>query len=274
MPYPLLLEILTFVSQRRGIDFRDYRRDMLRRRAQSRVRATGCTDLAAYRSYLMTDREEVDRLIETLVVPVTEFFRDGWTFRELDRCVLPELAARTAPVRAWVVGAATGEEAYTLAILLAEASTRGAGSGFEMIASDLDRRSLEVARAGVYPTAAATGIPHELYPRYFRTNGSGIRVADSLRDRIQFAQHDLVGPYLSPREAIVAAFDIVLCRNVLLYFDEALRAKAVARLAAVLEPGAVLMIGHLETLPEESERHFLRYPGATPSAGILVRRPS
>ena len=274
MPYPLLLEILTFVSQRRGIDFRDYRRDMLRRRAQSRVRATGCTDLAAYRSYLMTDREEVDRLIETLVVPVTEFFRDAWTFRELDRCVLPILAARNAPIRAWVVGAATGEEAYTLAILLAEASARGTGGGFEMIASDLDRRSLEVARAGVYPAAAAVGIPHELFPRYFRSNGSGIRIADSLRDRIQFAQHDLVGPYLAPQEAIVAAFDIVLCRNVLLYFDATLRAKAVARLAAVLEPGAVLMIGHSETLPAESERHFHPHPGAKTNAGILVRRAS
>ncbi len=274
MPYPLLLEILTFVSQRRGIDFRDYRRDMLRRRAQSRVRATGCTDLASYHSYLMTDREEVDRLIETLVVPVTEFFRDAWTFRELDRCVLPILAARNAPIRAWVVGAATGEEAYTLAILLAEASTRGTGGGFEMIASDLDRRSLEVARAGVYPAAAAVGIPHELFPRYFRSNGSGIRIADSLRDRIQFAQHDLVGPYLAPQEAIVAAFDIVLCRNVLLYFDATLRAKAVARLAAVLEPGAVLMIGHSETLPAESERHFHPHPGAKTNAGILVRRAS
>src|SRR2546427_11100529 len=100
MPYPLLLEILTFVSQRRGIDFRDYRRDMLRRRALSRVRATGCTDLAAYRSYLMTDREEVDRLIETLVVPVTGFFRDDWTFRELARGVLPVLAARSSQIPA------------------------------------------------------------------------------------------------------------------------------------------------------------------------------
>jgi two-component system, chemotaxis family, CheB/CheR fusion protein len=272
MPYPVLLEILTLVSQRRGIDFRDYRRDTLRRRALSRVRATGCTDLAAYRSYLMTDRDEVDRLVETLVVPVTEFFRDAWTFRELDRCVLPTLARQDAPTRAWVIGAATGEEAYTLAILLAEASTRGTGSGFEMIASDLDRRSLEVARAGVYPAAAAVGIPHELYPRYFRSNGSGIRIADSLRDRIQFAEHDLVGPYLAPREAIVAAFDIVLCRNVLLYFDAPLRAKAVARLAAVLEPGNVLMVGHLETLPAEAERHFQPYPGANAGAGILARR--
>ena len=274
MPYPLLLEILTFVSQRRGIDFRDYRRDTLRRRAQSRVRATGCTDLAAYHSFLVTDREEVDRLIETLVVPVTEFFRDAWTFRELDRRVLTLLAARNAPSRAWVIGAATGEEAYTLAMLLAEASMRGTGSGFEMIASDLDRRSLDVARAGVYPAAAAVGIPHELYPRYFRPDGSGIRIVDSLRNRIRFAQHDLVGPSLAPQEAIVAAFDIVLCRNVLLYFDAALRAKALARLAGVLEPGAVLMIGHSELLPGESERHFQPYPGAKAGAGILVRRES
>jgi chemotaxis methyl-accepting protein methylase len=271
---PHLLEILAFVSQRRGIDFRDYRPDTLRRRAQSRVRATGCTDLAAYRSYLMSDREEVDRLVEALVVPVTEFFRDAWTFRELDQRVLPIFAARNSPIRAWVIGAATGEEAYTLAMLLAEASLRGTGSGFEMIASDLDRRSLEVARAGVYPQAAAVGIPHQLYPRYFRSDGAGIRVADTLRSRIQFAQHDLVGHSLAPREAIVASFDIVLCRNVLLYFDAALRAKAVARLAAVLEPGAALMIGHSENLRAESERHFQPYPGASPGAGILVRRAS
>src|SRR5437870_13206391 len=114
MPYPLLLEILTFVSQRRGIDFRDYRRDTLRRRAQSRVRATGCTDLAAYHSFLVTDREEVDRLIETLVVPVTEFFGDAWTFREVDRRVLSILAVRNALIRAWCIGAATCGEALTL----------------------------------------------------------------------------------------------------------------------------------------------------------------
>ncbi|TMB13558.1 MAG: hypothetical protein E6J65_25125, partial [Deltaproteobacteria bacterium] len=87
-------------------------------------------------------------------------------------------------------------------------------------------------------------------------------------------QHDLVGPSLAPQEAIVAAFDIVLCRNVLLYFDAALRAKALARLAGVLEPGAVLMIGHSELLPGESERHFQPYPGAKAGAGILVRRES
>jgi chemotaxis methyl-accepting protein methylase len=171
-----------------------------------------------------------------------------------------------------VVGAATGEEAYTLALLLAEACARDRGNGFEVIASDLDSRSLEVARAGIYPREVLASVPPQLHSRYFRPEGSGVRVADGIRDRVHFARHDLVGPQLAPREAIVASSDLVLCRNVLLYFDPSLRAKALARLAAVLEPGGALMIGSSETLPPQSERDFALHPGVSAGSAIFVRR--
>jgi len=269
LPEPSLQGILALIAERRGIDFRDYRQDTVRNRLESRMKAAGCGDLAAYRARLLGEHEEVDRLVEALVVPVTEFFRDGWVFRELADRVLPTLPVASGVLRAWVVGTATGEEAYTVAMLLAEAAGQH-GRGFEVLASDLDLRSLEVAREGVYREAAVQAVAPELRERYFRRERAGLRVVDSIRGRIRFAQHDLVGLRLAPGEAIVAAFDVVLCRNVLIYFDASLRAKAVERLAAVLEPGGALIIGPSEALPE-GIRGLDPYPGVSPGARIFRR---
>jgi chemotaxis methyl-accepting protein methylase len=203
---------------------------------------------------------------------VTGFFRDHEAFQQLSDRVLPRLLGRNALLQAWVVGTATGEEAYTLAILLAEASARGGGASFQVIASDVDDRSLEVARGGVYPRVAAARVPVELRARYFQDEGSMVRVAASLRERVRFARHDLVGQRLAPEEAVVATFDLVLCRNVLLYFDESLRTKAVSRLAAVLEPGGALMIAPSESLPPGARRAFTTYPGVSAACGIFMRR--
>ncbi len=244
--------ILAVVADRRGIDFRDYRPDTLRTRLEARMRAVGCVDLATYHARLIAEREEVDRLVESLVVPVTEFFRDGWVFRELAERVLPTLPAAGG--------------------LLAEAAARHRGRGFEVLASDLDQRSLEVARKGLYSDAAVQAVPPDLRKLYLRSEGpGGWRMVDPIRGHVHFAQHDLIGARLAPREAIVAAFDLVFCRNVLLYFDASLRAKAVERLAAVLEPGGALVIGVTEALPEDSIGQFTTYPGVRPGAGVFRR---
>jgi two-component system CheB/CheR fusion protein len=262
--------ILGMVAERRGIDFRDYRPDTLRRRLESRMHAAGCSDLPAYQALLDARAEEIDRLIEALVVPVTEFFRDDWVFRELADRVLPALPAPEGILRAWVVGTASGEEAYTVAMVLAEAGGER-GTGFEVLASDVDERSISTARKALYGERALRPVPAHLRERHFRSDGSNWRVADSIRGRVQFAQHDLMGPRLAPREAVVAAFQLVFCRNVLMYFDAPLRAKAVERLAAVLEPGGALVIGVPEALPERSRRHFEVHPAARPGSGIFRR---
>lgn len=268
---PLLQHILALVDRRRGIDFRDYRPATLSTRIESRMRARRCADAAAYFALLASDEGEVDRLAEALVIPVTEFFRDPEVFQELGSQVVPRLAREAGFLRVWVAGCATGEEAYSIAVLLAE-SARATGAGFEVVASDVDERSLEVARRGVYPEAALSAVPAALRRRYFDPAPRGGVAAASLRERVRFGRHDLVGRRLAPKEAIVASFELVLCRNLLMYFEPALRAKAHDRLAAVLEPGGALVIGLSESLSEGSASRFDPFPGTSPGAGIFRRR--
>lgn len=267
---PGLQQILAVVAERRGVDFRDYRLPTLRNGIESRMRARGRADPAAYCALLAAEEAEVDRLASALLIPVTEFFRDRETFAELASRVLPRLSRDARLVRAWVAGCATGEEAYTAAILLSEA-VRASGASFEVVASDLDEPSLEIARRGLYPEAALAAVPQGLRERYFQPAQGGLLAAPSLRERVRFAQHDLVGQRLAPSEAVVAAFDLVLCRNLLMYFEPGLRARALDRLAAVLEPGGALVIGLSESLPESAAGRFEPYPGTSPGAGIFRR---
>jgi two-component system, chemotaxis family, CheB/CheR fusion protein len=266
-----LLDILAVVDERRGIDFRDYRVETVRNRLASRMSAAGCANAGVYAARLRVDGEEVERLVQALLVAVTGFFRDEEVFAELSRHVLPALVASAPTPRAWVVGTATGEEAYTVAMLFAECTAQGRGSGFQVLASDLDERSLAVAREGIYPDAALQPVTPELRKRYFRRSGDGMRVVESLRGRIAFARHDVMGHRLAPSEAVVAAFDLILCRNVLLYFDESLRAKAVERLAGMLQPGGAFVIGSSETLPMRASRFFESYPGVSTWTPIFRR---
>lgn len=225
-----------------------------------------------YLCRLRSDPGEIDRLVEALVVPVTEFFRDAWVFAELSNRVVPWLVMHNDIIRAWVVGTATGEEAYSVAMVLAQGAAQHSGIGFEVIASDIDRRSVEFARAGVYPPDAVATIPAELRQRYVRLETDGARIAEGIRQRIRFAEHDLVGTQLAPRESIVAAFDLVLCRNVLLYFDDSLRTIAAERLAAVTEPDGVLVLGTSESLPPRIAADFEPFPDVVAGACIYRRR--
>lgn len=264
-------EILELVRQRRQIDFTDYRRDTLASRLQSRLQACGSGGLPDYRTALRDQPDEVDRLVEALLVPVTSFFRDPLTFRRLAEFVLPALVPARHLVRAWVIGAATGEEAFSVAFLLAEAAARQPGLGFEVLASDLHRPSLEVARAALYPDAAVAAVPPALRSRYLLPEHGGQRVCEEIRARVRFVEHDLVGTRLAPPEAVIPAFEIVLCRNVLLYFGPGLRAQAARRLSAVVAPRCALVLGAAEALPEGAAAAFRCWPGLLPDAGIFQR---
>lgn len=263
--------MLSFVARTRGIDFRDYRHEPLWRRTEARLRASGCATIADYSSRLRSDPAELDRFVDALLVPVTEFFRDPRVFEQVSERVLADLTKRRSFLQAWVAGAATGEEAYTLAMLLADVAANHRGVAFEVIASDIHRPSLEVARAGVYPVQSVAAVPERLRRRYLRFERDTVRIADSIRHRVRFAEHDLVGPQLAPREAVIATFDLVLCRNVLLYFDDSLRTAAVERLAAVIQADGALVLGTVETLPAKLSSFFERYPGTEQGSGIWRR---
>ncbi len=268
-----LAAILDLVAERRGIDFRDYRSPALDRGVLDRMARTSCGTGAEYRSRVAGDPGEVGRLVAALVVPVTEFFRDPAVFEALERSVLPDLArgARARGLlRAWVAGAATGEEAWSVAMLMAEACRDG--PGFEVIASDIDPRSVVAAGTARYPREAVATVPAPLRARYLEVGEAEAIIAEPLRQRVHFSQHDVMGHQLAPVDAIVASFDLICFRNVLIYFDLRLQRKALERLVSELEPGGALVLGAVETMPRPLESAFEPYPGTAPTLRIFRRR--
>jgi len=281
LPADALAAIVALVRERRGIDLRDRRTEPLERAVAGRVVATGAKGAAAYVDRLREDPAEVGRLAAAALVGATSFFRDPPVFEALERAVLPALfarAGRDGEVRAWTVGTATGEEAYTVAMLLAEAraalATVDPGCcGFSVLATDVDEGALDVARAGRYPADGAGTVPARLRGRWLGPAVAGrVEVAPELRSRVTFARHDVVGPRLAPREAVIAGFDLVLCRNVLIYFDGRLARNALDRLAAVLRPGGALVLGPADAPGAGPGPAFEPWPGPVREAPIYRRR--
>jgi chemotaxis methyl-accepting protein methylase len=266
-----LEQILAVVADERGVDFRDYRREPILRGLRQRMEATGEVSSAGYLARLRTEQGEVERLVAALLVPWSGFFRDPPLWVALADVVLPRLIRGLAgrPLRAWCVGAATGEEAWTAAMLLADACGPGGERTFELLASDLDRRTLEHARAGRYAGSAVADVPADYRSRFLITEPQRVSVAPALRERVRFAYHDLLGRTLAPAEAVVASFELVLVRNVLIYFDRRLQQKAIERIAGTLEPGAALVLGNVETMPLTMRERFVPFAGVHPDLRVF-----
>jgi two-component system CheB/CheR fusion protein len=270
LPADELDRVLAFVADERGIDFRDYRREPILRGIRQRIELRGDGSAAAYLQRLASDGQEVDRLVEAVVVPWSGFFRDPPVWTALARVVLPALLQEhpRQPLRTWCIGTATGEEAWTMAMLLEDAC--GArGDGFDLLASDLDRRTLEGARAGCYTPAVAAEVPPTYRARFLVAEGNRACVTPALRARVRFAYHDLLGRTLAPPEAVVASFELVLARNVLIYFDRRLQQKALERIAGTLEPGAALVLGRVETMPRPLEERFIPFADVEPDLRVF-----
>ncbi len=270
----IVADILALVAERRGLDLRDYRPETVQRGIDARVRATLSGSPDAYGQLLQRDPAELDRLVESLVVPVTRFFRDPRVFDALEQQVLPALLAALpgqVMLRAWTAGVATGEEAWSLAMCLAAACDRAVGPTFEVVASDIDDRSLAVAGRADYPLEAARHIPAHLRDTYGTTRGDAWSPRPELRARVHFARHQLMGNELAPRAAVVADFHLVAVRNVLIYLERRLQAKLVERLAAVVTPGGALVLGVVEA-PPGLDAYYLPFPGVSPALRIFQRR--
>jgi chemotaxis methyl-accepting protein methylase len=221
-----------------------YKTACLERRLASRLRARGQSTLAAYAALLDRDEAERARLLSTLAVGVTSFFRNPSMWRRLAELVGPRLrSGRT--FHAWSAGCATGEEAWSIALLL-DSLAGAAGDPWRVTATDLDRASLEVARAGRYPATAAAAIEAVIA----RTNGTaqprGFELSARVRDRVAFSHDDLV--VSRPR----GPFDLVVCRNVLIHFADQGRALALEELVRSLSAGGLLVLGRTEAVGVEA----------------------
>ncbi|MEA3189654.1 MAG: two-component system, chemotaxis family, CheB/CheR fusion protein [Thermoplasmata archaeon] len=224
-----------------GVDFRGYRPETLRRRMESRIAATGSKTAAQYVAALRRDDLELERLRSALLVKVSSFVRDPALWTVLKKRALAPLikAAGKREIRMWSAGCATGEEAYTMA-LLTLAAAKGRPIALKVFGTDLDDPALAKARAGKYTAQAVDDFPRPLAKQYFVADGAGPRVGPELRRHVVFGRHDLA------RDAPLASMDLVACRNVLIYLKPAERAQVLAQLAGAVRPGGFLFLGKAE----------------------------
>ena len=248
------------VYREAGIWLSDCKGALLVARLSRRLRERGTATFGQYYRLVAEDAEERRRMIEALCTHETHFFREPqhWSFLE-ERLLSrwrAEAAAGRRPrrVRALSAGCSTGEEPYTLSMTLLEHLPPGEGWSVEVVAADLSTRALEQARAGIWPMTRAAEIPPRYLQRYMlRGRGAQegkLAAGQEVRTPLRFQQLNLSEAPL----AVAGRFDLVFCRNVLIYFDAASRAAAVERLSALLEPDGHLFVGHAESLGHTTAR--------------------
>jgi chemotaxis protein methyltransferase CheR len=247
--------LTALIAVRSGFRCDAYKERCLRRRIAVRMRATGAHTYADYGAVLESDGAEWERLVDALTINVTKLFRDPGAFEAAARLVVPPLWAASAPeLRVWSAGCASGEEAYSLAALFhAYAETRGETARLgrvRVLGTDIDRASLVAAEAGRYGEAAFADTPPALRARYF-SPGYPAAVVDELREIVRFERRDLL---LDPPPP--GPHHLVVCRNVLIYFDRASQERLFAQFRDALAPGGFLMLGKVETLLGDSRRGF------------------
>jgi chemotaxis protein methyltransferase CheR len=232
------------ITRERGFGCASYKEKCVRRRIAVRMRARGVHTFEEYGLVLDRDRHEYELLLDTLTINVTKFFRNPETFAAIDRELVPALYARVEPqLRIWSAGCASGEEPYSLAMLMHRYAI-AQGKRFdrvEVLGTDLDRASLVAADRAAYlePTLADT--PAEIRQMYFPMQPP-YRIHRDVRARVQFRRLDLLrDPFPEPQHLIV-------CRNVIIYFDRATQEALFERFAAALLPGGFLVLGRVETL--------------------------
>jgi chemotaxis protein methyltransferase CheR len=213
-----------------------------------RMRACGVHSYDDYRALLDQSPAELERLRDALTINVTRFYRNAETWNLIRRDLLPAmLDARRPEIRMWSAGCASGEEPYTLAVLAADHLDRaGCGEGLARLtidATDIDRGSLERARAACYRSEGLTELPDDLAGPYFEANSNGRRVVDRVRRRVQVHQLDL-----SREPPLRNDYDLILCRNVVIYFDRPMQERVFRSFADALVPGGYLVLGKVETL--------------------------
>jgi two-component system, chemotaxis family, CheB/CheR fusion protein len=254
-------ELRPFLEQLReqtGLDFLAYKRPTIERRLRRRMTAVGVDTLGEYRHYLDRHPDELQRLVASFLIKVTDFFRDPDVFTYLREQVLPGLiseARERGELRLWSAGCATGEEAYSLAILVADIL----GDELETLsvrifATDVAPDAVEFARRGLYPETALADISPEVVERHFTRSDGGYEVRKAIRGLVIFGEHDL--GYRAPFPRI----DLVLCRNVLIYFTPDLQRRALQRFAFALRRGGYLVLGKSETVCPLADFFALEQP--------------
>jgi two-component system CheB/CheR fusion protein len=254
-----LRDVLALLRVRTGHDFSNYKTATVQRRIERRIHLRGLSSAADYAHFIRQRPDEATALMKELLISVTNFFRDPAAWTALEERVIPRMLQdkRTQDqVRVWVPGCATGEEAYSIAMLLSEhLSLTAELPAIQVFGTDLDEEAIGVAREGFYSAAEIADVSDERLQRFFvKTDGGGHRVRRDLRERLLFAHHNVI------RDPPFSHLDLICCRNLLIYLNRSIQERIIATFHFALRPGGHLFLGTAES-PEGANDLFLRVDG-------------
>ena len=257
MSKPEFERIAALARERFGLDLRSGKEDLVSARLGKRLRSTKFRSFGEYYEYLIADRsgEEMRNLINSLTTNHTSFFREPAHFEYLNESILGG-GPVSPPFRIWSAGCSTGEEPYSILVSIAEAGGAAHLSGVQILATDISSKVLAIAARGIYPEDRFRGVPRSVLSRCL-LRGTGkhagyYRVKPHLAARVEFRWLNLIDPFPS-----LPPFDVIFCRNVMIYFNRETQQRVVNRLADCLAPGGHLLVGHAESL--SGVRHVLEY---------------
>ncbi len=241
-----LREILTHLRVRTGNDFANYKRATVLRRLERRINVRELPNLPAYAAFLRENPEETQILLKDLLISVTNFFRDKQAFLQLEAEIIPKILTNHpagSQLRIWVAGCATGEEAYSVAMLLAEKSLDTVNfPSVQIFGSDMDEAAIATAREGLYTLNDAADVSPERLNHFFTKEANGYRIRRELREMVLFAPHNLL------KDPPFSHLDLVTCRNLLIYFNQTAQERVMETLHFALNPGGFLFLGSSESI--------------------------
>lgn len=260
-----LKHILDHLLEHRGVDFSGCHAAMLERRVDERRRRSGYATADGYLSFLRNDPSEIDSLLDAVTINVSRFFRDSLTFELLADRILPSIAReKTArgdkSLRIWSAGCARGEEPYSMAILIRDLRDKeGWPERLHFFATDIDAKALSAADEALYSPPSVKNVKYRVLQKYFARHGEQFALNPEIKEMVAFSRYDLLDKARGvPPESVFGDFDLVLCRNVLIYFTLMHQARIFERLHRALRPEGFLVLGQTEAPPESFRRQFQR----------------
>lgn len=246
-----LVQILVLLRDATGHDFTEYKRNTVQQRVERRMRQNNVRTLRDYSSVLKANHKEIQLLLNELLINVTSFFRDPEAFDYLAREVIPKLFAarqQDCPLRIWVVGCATGEEAYSIAILVRELMDDiNHESMTQIYATDLDQDAIETARKGTYPQAIKNDMSAERIRRHFHSYGTDLRINKQIRSTVNFAVQNVL------EEPPIIKFDMLCCRNLMIYLESGLQNRLISKFNFSLRNDGVLFLSSAESVGNNTD---------------------
>lgn len=251
LPDEVFGQIRDILLAGRGFDLDGYKDRCIKRRIAARIRSLGCKTAEDYLQLLIERESEQEELIEALTIHVSQFFRNPTTFARLEETVLPELIRKRrgeGEVRIWSVGCAGGEEPYSVALLCDELC--GPHDQVSILGTDVSADILKRARKGLYEAHRLVEVPEPVLAEYFALEGVRYQLSSRIRAKVRFFRHNIL------QDRPFHRVDLILCRNMLIYFSRQEQERILASLANALVPGGLLVLGRAETLISESREFF------------------